>query len=54
MVKQEVRKITVTGQYDTYYITLPKGIVKDLKWRKGEKKIISQDGRRIVIEDWKP
>ncbi|MCK5012913.1 MAG: hypothetical protein KAS66_03770 [Candidatus Omnitrophica bacterium] len=34
---QEVRKIGVTGKTNTYYVTLPKDVVRRLKWRKGQK-----------------
>lgn len=48
---EDVRKLTVTAG-TTYYITIPQEIIKALKWKKGEKKIISQQGKRVVIEDW--
>ena len=48
-----VRKLTVTGSGKSYYLTIPKEIIKTLKWKKGEKKIISTDGQRVLIEDWK-
>ena len=52
--RQTIRKLTVTGKTDTYYLTLPKDVVRNLKWKKGEKKLVRQEGERIVIEDWKP
>jgi bifunctional DNA-binding transcriptional regulator/antitoxin component of YhaV-PrlF toxin-antitoxin module len=36
------------------YVTLPKTILRKLKWRKGQKVVIRKSGSRIVIEDWKP
>ena len=54
MSDKEIRKIAVTGQYDTYYITLPKKMVRSLNWRKGEKKVVEQRGAEIVIKDWVP
>ena len=53
MNNEEIRKIASTGPYDTYFITLPKKIIRNLGWRKGEKKVIRQQGKRIVIADWK-
>ena len=50
---KEIRKLTVTGSSGTYYITLPKKMIRHLKWKKGEKKTISQVGDKIIIEDWK-
>jgi hypothetical protein len=54
MDNQEIRKIAVTGPYGTYFISLPKKMIKRLKWKKGEKKIIRQEDKRIIIEDWIP
>lgn len=53
MAKQEIRKISTTGPGSTYYITLPREMIKKLKWKKGEKKVISLDGKNITIRDWK-
>ena len=50
---QDERKLTLAGK-GTYYVTIPISMIKQLKWKKGEKKIIRQDGERIIIEDWKP
>ncbi len=49
-----VRKLNVTGGGKSYYVTLPKEIIKDLNWKKAEKKVIYQEGKRIIIEDWDP
>ena len=49
---KETRKLTVTGSSGTYYITIPKKMIRNLKWKKGEKKTISQVGDKVVIEDW--
>ena len=54
MVKEKVRKLTITGPGRSYYIILPREIIKDLNWKKGEKKVVKQDGRKIIIEDWEP
>ncbi len=53
MENYEVRKLTVTGQYETYYITLPRKMVRSLGWRKGEKKVVTLENKQIVITDWK-
>jgi bifunctional DNA-binding transcriptional regulator/antitoxin component of YhaV-PrlF toxin-antitoxin module len=54
MAKEKIRKLTVTGAGRSYYIILPREIIKDLNWRKGEKKIVRQEGKKIIIEDWVP
>jgi len=53
MNNEEVRKIAVTGPYGTYFISLPKKLIKSLKWKKGEKKVIRRENKKIIIEDWK-
>ena len=52
-VIQDERKLTLAGK-GTYYLTIPISMIKQLGWRKGEKKIIKQEGKRIIIEDWVP
>ncbi len=49
-----IRKISAIGPGKTYYLTLPREMIKQLGWKKGEKKVVRQEGKRIVIEDWKP
>jgi len=50
---EDVRKITQTAG-TTYYVTLPQWMIRKLDWRKGQKKVIRLEDKRIVIEDWKP
>jgi antitoxin component of MazEF toxin-antitoxin module len=50
---EQIRKITVTGR-GTYSMTLPKGMVKGLKWRKGQKVVVERDGDKLIIRDFKP
>ena len=49
-----IRKLTVTGKTGSYYLVLPKEMIKSLNWKKGEKKVVSQQSKSIVITDWKP
>ena len=48
----DVRKLTQTAG-TTYYVTIPQAMIKQLGWKKGEKKVVRLDGERVVIEDWK-
>ncbi len=48
-----IRKISAIGPGKTYYFTFPREMIKQLGWRKGEKKIISLEGKTITIKDWK-
>lgn len=50
--QRSIRKIAVTGPGKTYYFTVPRQMIKELNWRKGEKKIIFRQGDKLVIEDW--
>jgi bifunctional DNA-binding transcriptional regulator/antitoxin component of YhaV-PrlF toxin-antitoxin module len=52
--RQQIRKLTVTGKTATYYLTLPKDIIRDLGWKKGEKKIVYREAKKIIIKDWQP
>jgi len=54
MDNQEIRKIAVTGPYGTYFISLPKKMIRQLNWRKGEKKVVRNENKKIIIEDWVP
>lgn len=46
-----VRKISRMGKY-SYFVTLPKSVVKELGWRSKQKVVIRRVGKKIVIEDW--
>ena len=48
----KIRKITMTG-YGTYSLTLPKGAVQNLKWKKGQKVVVERVGETLVIRDFK-
>ena len=52
IVTQDVRKLTVTGK-TTYYVTIPQEMIRQLGWKKGEKKIIRLNKETIEISDWK-
>ena len=49
-----VRKLAVIGQSRTYYLTLPKEIVDELKWRKGQKLEIQRRGKTVIIKNLHP
>ena len=53
MVKKDklVRKLTITGETRSYYVTLPKDIIRHLKWRKGQKLTVKRRGSRIIISN---
>lgn len=50
----QVRKLQATGQDgESYAITLPKELVLELKWRKGQKLVVTREGKKLIIQDWK-
>lgn len=50
--ERAVRKLTKTGA-GSITVTLPIEIVRELKWRTGQKVVIKKSGAKVVIEDWK-
>ncbi len=52
MKDKNIRKISKTGDY-SYYVTIPREYIAELKWRKGQKVTVKKVGNKLVIEDWK-
>lgn len=51
--EENVRKLQVTGRKgESYMITLPKELVKKLKWREGQKLDVHARGQELIIKDW--
>ena len=48
---RNIRKILKRG--DSYTITLPIDMVRELKWRERQKLVLKMSGKKIIIEDWK-
>lgn len=46
-----IRNIQKSG--GTYYVTLPKEMVAKLGWRERQKVVITQNGKKLTISDWK-
>ena len=38
---------------ESYYVTLPIEIVRELKWKERQKVVVKMRGRVIAIADWK-
>ena len=38
---------------ESYYVTLPVEIVRELKWKERQKVVVKMRGRGIAIADWK-
>jgi antitoxin component of MazEF toxin-antitoxin module len=48
-----IRKLQTVGANKTYTVSLPKDMVKKLKWKKGQKVIIELKKKKMIIQDWK-
>lgn len=49
--EQQVRNIT-TNSSGTYQISIPKQLISELKWRSGQKVVVTKRGNMLFIEDW--
>jgi len=48
---RNTRKIFKSGE--SYAVTLPVEIIRDLGWREKQKITVKKKGKKIIIEDWK-
>jgi len=37
----------------SYYVSLPIQVVREFKWKEGQKVVVEKRGKEIVIKDWK-
>ncbi len=49
---KDIRKITKTGS-GSYYVIIPKEMIKQLGWKEKQKVILKKNGKAITISDWK-
>lgn len=52
--KEHIRKLTKIGSGGTYYVTLPKDLIKKFKWRERQKVVVRKykGKNKFVIEDY--
>lgn len=50
--QNHIRKLTRVGG-TSIALTLPIEMIRALKWREKQKVIVKQQGKKIIIEDWK-
>ncbi len=50
--QQNVRNITQNSS-GTYSISLPKALVKQLRWQKNQQVTVKKAGEQLIIVDWK-
>jgi len=49
--KEEIRKIQSSS--GSYFVSLPIGVVRELRWKEGQKVVIKKRGQGFSIVDWK-
>lgn len=47
---QSIRKIYKHNQ--SYVVTLPVGVIRELRWQEGQKLVVEKRGKGIYIKDW--
>lgn len=52
---ENIRSLTKIGGGSSYAITLPKGVIKEFKWKERQKLqlTINKRSKSITIKDWK-
>lgn len=50
--ERNIRKLSKTGGGRSISVTLPIEMVRNLKWREHQKVVVTQQGKKLVIEDW--
>ena len=51
-MEKHIRNIVKNGR-DSYYVNIPKEVMRELGWRERQKLVIRRSGAKVVIEDWK-
>lgn len=52
MYDKNIRKIVKNGR-DSYYINVPKDLLRELGWKEKQKVVVKKRGKGIVVGDWK-
>ncbi len=52
MINKYIRKVVKNGR-NSYYINIPKELVRELKIKERQKLTIKKQGNKLIIEDWK-
>lgn len=50
--EQQVRNLT-QNRTGTYSVSLPIELIRALKWKQGQRVVVSRSGNNLVIKDWK-
>jgi antitoxin component of MazEF toxin-antitoxin module len=52
--KADQRQVRILAQNNTgsYSVTLPIEIVRALRWKRGQKVVVKQQGKKLILSDW--
>ena len=51
LAEKNIRKVTKTG--NSYTVSIPIEIMKELGWREKQKVVVKKHGQGVLIKDWK-
>jgi len=51
MMKKYIRKIVKNGR-NSYYINIPRELVKELKFKERQKLVVCKRGKGLLVVDW--
>lgn len=51
-MKEFTRKL-IKNSRGSYYLNVPKEIVRELKWRDDQKLVLKRAGKNVITKDWK-
>jgi hypothetical protein len=49
--QQHIRNITQNSS-GTYSITLPKQLIRELRWQRHQQLTVRREGKKLIVEDW--
>ncbi len=51
--QENIRNLTQNST-GTYSISVPISLVRKLRWQRGQKLTVRQQGKKLIVEDWHP
>lgn len=49
--EENIRNIQKSNR--SYHVTLPIEVVREFRWKEGQKVVVEKRGKEIVIKDWR-
>lgn len=51
--EQQIRNLT-TNSTGTYSVSVPINLIQELRWRRGQRLVVTKQGKKLIIQDWQP